>query len=109
MIAAKSEDALGQELANLARGNRERMLRLSLEQTHIFVREAFRQHQVVWLLWIEDDRVVINCAKGVNLLSFGAVMTTALPVPDHATAMALAERWGDGKLFFVRQVPETLQ
>lgn len=104
----ETEDDLGREVARLAVRNGEQMRELSHKQKRKYVREAFRQHQVVWVMWIEADRVGIFCAKGINVLNSGAVLTTALPVADHATALSLAEKWGDGALHSVHEVPEQL-
>src|SRR5262245_6019007 len=66
----------------------------SYRKQRVYVRKAIKEHEVVWVMWEDDDQIYCCCIKGRGRL--GVLTTTAFCVAGRVDAIAIAEEFGDG-------------
>ncbi len=88
----------------LSHENADRLSTMSSRQKQrAYVCDEIKRHDVVWLVWEEDEGRHFYCIKGRNRL--GRLKTTAFAVKGRADAIGMAEEWGDGAPHLAHEMP----
>jgi hypothetical protein len=102
-----NDDDLTHAVMDLAHINADRLTAMSSRQKQrAYVRDELKRHDVVWLVWEEDEGRHFYCIKGRNRL--GRLKTTAFAVKGRADAIGMAEEWGDGAPHLAHEMPKAV-
>jgi hypothetical protein len=80
---------------------------MSIRQQHKYVRRSIKAHEVVFVIWEENDHIHYYCIKGRNRL--GRLKTTAFAVKGRADAIDMARDLGDGAPHLAHEMPGAVQ
>jgi hypothetical protein len=103
----ENEDDLTAAVDALAHENADRLATMTERQQHRYVRRSIRVHEVVFVIWEEDENQHHYQIKERGRL--GRLSSTAFFVRGRADAIGMAEEMGDGAPHLAHDMPRMVQ